>query len=323
MTEGDAIEKYYEDLRSDDRIRYEDRKSKVYELVPGLEELDAQISTAALDLAVKNLGRGTDITVQIDRLNSSLMERRRQLLARYGVQDNYLKPVYHCSICEDRGYVDGHRCSCYLPARIHVVYGNSPYYRSLEKENFDTFDINVYPEDYVPAKKATVRQLMTGVMRECRKYADTFPAGASLLFTGDVGTGKTFMSNCIAKTEIDRGYSVCYLSASEFFDNYADHEFRHTDTPRFRDMLNSDLLIIDDLGTEVTGGSFHPSALFQIINKRRMDGQSTIISTNLDMSGLTERYNSRVTSRIMESYRVYRFYGPDIRTARAIEAYHQ
>lgn len=161
---------------------------------------------------------------------------------------------------------------------------------------------------------------MPPIIRTCQEYALNFRKdGKSMLFYGSVGTGKTFLSNCIAKELLDKGFSVIYFTSFQLFEllsgaiSGGSESFRQAYEP----LLESDLLILDDMGTELSN-TFTVSKLFQILNERMLAGKSTIISTNLSLQDFRDIYSERVFSRITSSYTLLKFTGSDIRIRRKI-----
>ena len=219
---------------------------------------------------------------------------------------------YTCPDCKDTGYVGQKKCHCFRQKEIELLYSSSRLQSVLEKENFSTLSYDVYDE--------TQRTSMPPIIRTCQEYALNFRKdGKSMLFYGSVGTGKTFLSNCIAKELLDKGFSVIYFTSFQLFEllsgaiSGGSENFRQAYEP----LLESDLLILDDMGTELSN-TFTVSKLFQILNERMLAGKSTIISTNLSLQDFRDIYSERVFSRITSSYILLKFTGSDIRIRRKI-----
>lgn len=236
-----------------------------------------------------------------------------------------MEPRYDCPDCQDTGYVNGKRCHCFERQRLNILYAQSNIEAVLKEENFDHLRFDFYDDtEKVPQLGMTERAYMDVVVRQCREFAQQYPAkGNSILFTGGTGVGKTFLTNCIAKELIDRCISVIYLSSNELFEIFSKYKFgRESEEDAeesYRYILECDMLIIDDLGTELNN-SFVSSQLFYCINERIGRKKGTIISTNLSMSMLKDTYSDRVTSRIMSNYRVIPLYGADIRMKKRVFA---
>lgn len=199
------------------------------------------------------------------------------------------------------------------------MYSQSNIQEILGRENFSSFTFKYYDNrEVIPQINMTVAEYMKQVYGWCREYVEGFAAkGGNLIFTGSTGVGKTFLTNCIAKELIDRYQSVIYLSSSDLFDVFSKNKFYHDKEEDMQDMyqyiLDCDLLIIDDLGTELNN-SFVSSQLFYCINERLIRKKGTIISTNLSMDMLRDTYSDRISSRIISQYSIIPLYGGDIRT---------
>ena len=243
---------------------------------------------------------------------ADLKEQKLTLLKSAGFPADYMELRYDCPDCQDTGYVNGKRCHCFERQRLNILYAQSNIEAVLKEENFDHLRFDFYDDtEKVPQLGMTERAYMDVVVRQCREFAQQYPAkGNSILFTGGTGVGKTFLTNCIAKELIDRCISVIYLSSNELFEIFSKYKFgRESEEDAeesYRYILECDMLIIDDLGTE--------------LNKRIGRKKGTIISTNLSMSMLMDTYSDRVTSRIMSNYRVIPLYGADIRMKKRVFA---
>ena len=219
---------------------------------------------------------------------------------------------YTCPDCKDTGYIDRKKCHCFRQKEIQLLYSSSRMEKVLQKENFSSLSYDVYDEEQQKA--------MPSIIRTCQNFADTFTRdGRSMLFYGSVGTGKTFLSNCIAGQLLDQGYSVVYFTSFQLFEllsgtiGNSSEQFRKAYEP----LLESDLLILDDMGTEVSN-TFTVSKLFQILNERALSGRSTIISTNLSLQQFRDVYSERIFSRITSSFTLLKFAGSDIRIRRKL-----
>lgn len=204
---------------------------------------------------------------------------------------------------------------------IEILYDQSNIREVLERENFDTLSMAYYDRDHVDEKTGmTVYDYMSRVIRECREYVEKFKnEKGSILFTGNTGCGKTFLSNCIARELIRRYFSVVYLTATDMFDILAGSRFSGGDDDEAKDrasyILACDLLIIDDLGTELIN-TFTASQMFYCVNERLNRNKGTIISTNLTLGELQDAFTERVTSRIMSRYKIIPLIGDDLRLVR-------
>ena len=204
---------------------------------------------------------------------------------------------------------------------IEILYDQSNIREVLERENFDTLSMAYYDRERIDERSGrTVYEYMSMVIEECHRFVENFgKEKGSILFTGSTGCGKTFLSNCIARELIRQYYSVVYLTATDMFDVLSESRFSGRDEEEARDkaayILDCDLLIIDDLGTELIN-TFTASQLFYCINERLNRKKGTIISTNLALNRMQDEFTERVTSRIMSQYKVLPLLGEDIRLLR-------
>ena len=289
-----------------------------YDREPRLQEIDRELSHTMAKIIASGLRRGTDPRSAIESLkeeNLALQQERGELLVRLGYPADALEPKPACEACNDSGWVGSSMCDCLR--RYYVREQNAELSRMLDlgTQSFDTFDIQYYSPTETFGRKTTARENMDHNRDTCYGFARYFPSSLkNLLLSGDPGLGKTFLSACVAREVSGRGYSVVYDTAAHIFQRFEAQKFRRDedaedDVSRY---LRCDLLIIDDLGTEMTT-SFVQSALYQIINSRLIAQRSTIISTNLNPLQIGERYGEAILSRIRGEYEFLPFFGDDIR----------
>lgn len=312
----DAIMRDYEQKQSRSRNLLNRHYEDVYEKVPGFKDIEDSISLLAVQYGKKLLNGDERAVTSLKEELSILRSSKKSLLQSSGFPEDYLEPVYDCSECKDTGYVGNQKCSCFKRAVIDLLYAQSNLNQILQRENFDTFSLDYYSENHIDPKSGrSSRAIMEDALAVSKRFADTFGSEFSNLFLyGDTGIGKTFLSNCIAKALIDRSYSVIYFSAPELFSVLAKSTFdKDVDAANMQDyIMNCDLLIIDDLGTELTN-TFVTSQFFACINERLLKERSTIISTNLSLESLVELYTERTFSRITSNYTMLKLIGDDIR----------
>lgn len=269
-------------------------------------------------------------------------ERKRSLLVSHGFPADYLDPVFQCPDCRDTGFAGNKKCHCFRQAVISLFYTQSGLKDILEKENFASFSSDWYPDDLTdPATGLTSRETMENVLKTCRKFASEFDSLGKpfLLLSGEPGRGKTFLTHCIAKELMDSAHSVIYYSAKDLFDRLADVRFRSARSGGYSSassgddfrqpgdargfafdpdyLVSSDLMIIDDLGTEYMN-DFTKSEFFSILNGRISAGKGIVISTNYSLQDLSDVYSPRIISRIMESFTLLNLFGRDIRVLKAM-----
>lgn len=314
----DALMRDYQKRQLKNRRRQEERVREVYEKIPELAQLDGELGGISLAYAKKLLdGDGEALTAFRLKIGE-LKGKREELLALGGFAPDYMEQTYTCRTCRDTGYVEGKKCQCLRQAEIAVLYGQSNLNYVLARENFDMVTCEYYDRELIVNEKSGINQLdyMKAVIKECQIYAENFrEKGGNILFCGKAGTGKTFLTNCIAKALLDEAEAVIYLTAPELFQVLSDKRFDRGTADReerYQGILDCDLLIIDDLGTEL-GSSLVNSDLFYCLNSRMLKGLATIISTNLSMNGIRDHYSERISSRIFDSYRIIPLFGGDIR----------
>ena len=306
-TQYDSIMRMYAARQARSRQEYEARMEQIQKDIPELSALEADITTCQAALVRSAV---EDAPSRRDGLKSrlkALQEQRSALLSAHGLTPEALKPVYVCPDCQDTGFIGAEKCHCFLQAEIDLLYHQSNLNEVLKQENFDTFSYNWYDGDDRDSMRRTVA--------EARLFIENFDKQfQNLLLLGAVGTGKTFLSNCIAKELLERSFSVLYFSSGQLFDRFSRHSFsseKEDDDFRYH-VFDCDLLIIDDLGTEMVN-AFVSSQLFLLINERLMRRKSTVISTNLTPENFLNTYSERIFSRISSSYQILKLFGDDIR----------
>lgn len=317
------MSKYYErQLKTKDLM--EQRYQEVTTAIPELPELDKEIRVLALAHAKARLSRQND-AADLSSDITAISRKKEQLLISHGFSSDYLKPVYTCPDCQDTGYMDGKKCSCLEKEIVNFLYSQSNLKDILDYENFSHFNLEYYPDDYTEeATGLTPRDNIRNVLSAVRAFIKNFSTeSGNLLLYGNTGVGKTFLTNCIAKELLDKSYTVVYLTSVKLFDiletNKFDREISRTEKDASLSyILASDLLIIDDLGTELNN-SFTSSQLYHCIDTRLTRHCSTIISTNLSFDDLREHYSERIFSRITSNYTLLKITGDDIRLRKAIQ----
>lgn len=314
-----AVMREYEKRQLENRRRQQAHIAEVYKKLPAVEELDKEISSQSAAAARRALGGDTQARTLLRQEVRGLQAKKLQLLCEAGFSPEYLEMSYTCGDCQDTGYRDGVRCHCFERARIGILYAQSNIQEVLQRENFSRFSFAYYEKDKeIPGLGISEWEYMQHVVKRCKEFADHYPEnGKNLLFMGTTGVGKTFLTNCIAKELIDRFVSVIYLTSHDLFELFSRSTFGKAGDDdgaqeTSRHILECDMLIIDDLGTEMNN-TFVSSQLFYCINERINRDKGTIISTNLSMDMLRDTYSDRVTSRMMSHYTTIPLYGEDIR----------
>jgi DNA replication protein DnaC len=318
-----AIIRNYEQKQLRNRDTLKMHYEKVYTKLPEFKSLDDSISILSVQYGKKLLNGDERAIDSLKEELAILRSSKKSLLQSGGFPSDYLEPIYDCKSCKDTGYIDNQKCHCYKKAVIGLLYEQSNLNEILKQENFGTFFIDYYSSNYVDTKTGrSSRQVIQDALQICHHFVDTFNTDFHNLFLyGDVGVGKTFLSNCIAKELMDKELSVLYFSASKFFSILAKNTFDKTNIDAqnmYEYIFDCNLLIIDDLGTEFTN-TFVASQFFTCINERLLNRKSTIISTNLSLDTLADLYTERSFSRITSNYTMLKLIGDDIRIKKKLK----
>ncbi|NLG02663.1 MAG: ATP-binding protein [Clostridia bacterium] len=311
------IFKNYDEIRRQNRETLNHRMDEVYAKIPEYEELTKQISRTSLECGINSINGNPDAIKTLRDNIAKLVRRKKELLLEHGYPQDYLEPIYQCPLCKDTGYIDRKKCRCLNQAIIQILYSQSNIMNVLDQENFDNFSYEYYNQ--------TEAERIRVIVDQCKSFIKNFDQDyQNLFFYGNVGVGKTFLTNCIAKELLESGHSVIYFSAFQLFDILAKYTF-HAQSGTFElermhdHIFNCDLLIIDDLGTENTN-SFVASQLFLIIQERDLRQKATLISTNLSLENLANQYSERTFSRIYGFYQIFKFDAGDIRLKKKMKS---
>lgn len=308
-TQYDQIFRQYEQNQRQCRIEMARRRADVYERIPVFRELEDASASLSVSQGKKLLSGDEDALTNLHASLVQLKEQKRQLLSEAGLPTDYLEPLFVCPDCRDTGYINGEKCHCFRQAEIALLYEQSGIKDMLEYNNFEHLSYEYYTGEALA--------LFQHAVTSCRNFIKTFNSDYhNLFFYGTVGTGKSFLSGCVAKELINLGHSVIYFGATALFDLLSSASFdtknREERQNTYSDLYQCDLLIIDDLGTELTN-QFTSSQLFSLLNERHLGKKSTLISTNFSLAELRDRYSDRIFSRITSNYEVCRLAGKDIR----------
>ena len=305
----DAIMRTYDRLRSQHNHELTKRFEEIYTNIPEYKALDESLPSVSISYAKRVIEGDFSAQAELKRELSQIAMQKENLLLQNGYPKNYLEMPYTCPTCKDTGYIGGNKCVCLKNKLLSVLYEQSNIAELLKTDNFDNLSEEYYQgEDLEHFRNA---------VNSCHELVDNFKTKKENLFLyGDAGVGKSFLSCCIAKELLDSGYSVLYFSSSLLFDILKENDFGKDSKENLytskEDIYNCDLVVIDDLGTELTN-SYIQTQLFSLINERILRNKSTIISTNLPLKGLRELYTDRVFSRITANYKLCKLSGPDIR----------
>ena len=323
-----ALLKEYEQKKVRAEIAADERKEALYKKIPRLQTLENEINNSALSTARDILNKKYTTLSSLSNKIDSLKKEKETILKENHIDENYLKPHYECVICKDTGYIqkDNYQtemCSC-LKQRLLDISFNKSNMSNLDKENFSTFNELLLSDKANPEKyrfSISPRENMIKIKEKSLEFVQNFdnPDYKNLLFSGNTGLGKTFLSNCIANEVLKLGKTVLYQTAPVLLENIIDYKLNKQKANLEdinKSVLETDLLIIDDLGTESLN-SMKLSELFTIINTRILNLNhkvtKTIISTNLNINEIFSKYEERIGSRIAGYYDIYCFFGDDIR----------
>lgn len=329
----------YEQKRIKAEFDLEKRKKELYKKYPRLEEIEEQISQIAikqtkeiLNYQLKKETLKKDKNSIIKELESrikKLKEEKERILKEANIKETYLKPIYECDKCKDTGYIRSDlsetvMCKCLKQKLINVSYNKSNLV-NLQNQNFEEFNDKIFSDEINIERykfKISPRKNINNIKRASEKFIEDFDntETKNLLFSGNTGLGKSYMSNCIANELLKKGKTVLYQTAPVLLEKIIDNKFSKYKTKEMVDFndrtLDVDLLIIDDLGTECLN-SMKLSELFTILNTRLLSLNNkptkTIISTNLNIEQIFNIYEERIGSRIAGYYDIYYFFGEDLR----------
>lgn len=310
------------ELREQNKAEHDRRLAHVYARVPEIEAIDASLRAQMVELAKLAFSRSPDAAEKIEALkekNLDMQMRRAELLVGSGFPRGYLDDIYSCPLCHDSGNDGTKICRCLEKLYNQELSKELSSLLRTGNECFENFDLTLYPGQYSEYFNCVPREYMGRVYSYCKEYAETFPqVSTDLLFQGEPGLGKTFLSACIARVVAGKGYSVCYDTAVSAFSAFEKQQFPRTledaelSSEKVSRMLSCDLLILDDLGTEVVTPVVL-SALYTLINTRTGASRRTIINTNLYPDDLASRYTASICSRLDGYFKTVRFAGEDIR----------
>lgn len=310
----DAIQREYDAIQLKNRRKLEKRRDEIFEQIPAYAEASSSIASLSVAYGRRLLDGEPGAAKLYHEAVADLSRKKTELLLSAGYPSDYLDPIYDCPGCQDTGYTNSQRCHCFEQKIIRFLYAQSNLQEHLATENFSTLSYEYYEGDDLANFKRAVEVSLS--------FVKDFPADyKNLIFYGMVGTGKSFLSGCIAKELLERGHSVIYFSSIGLFNLLAQYSFQTNDKEMlyktYEDLYNCDLVIVDDLGTEVTN-SFTNSQFFSFINERHLRKKATIITTNLGIEELKIRYSERILSRLASNYVFRKLTGPDIRLCKNI-----
>lgn len=316
--------KEYEQKRLEKQLDLENKLNKFYIKNPDVSNINDKINRTSIEISKtillnKNSDKLEKLNLELDKLK----KQKQGLLNKLNITEDFFVPDYSCKLCNDTGYlISDNRimCTCLKQKLLDFQYNKSNI-SSLENQNFDYFNINIFSDEKDEKKynsNISPRENIEKIKDISLNFINNFDNSEekNLLFTGNTGLGKTFLTNCIANELLKNGKPVLYQTAPVMLDSIIDYRFGKNNEFNYNDLLNVDLLIIDDLGTENLN-NIKLSELFNILNTRLLNQNhhitKTIISTNLSLNNLFKTYDERIFSRLVGYYNICRFFGEDLR----------
>lgn len=305
----------YEKIRTDENRKLMKRREEIKNKYPEILELDTTIQKLCLNLSMAAL-RGITDQNELNNIKEEITDLRAkkyEMLVSHGYNPDYLNLHYNCPKCKDTGFIGIDKCSCFKSKLIKLYYKDSDLEEAVKTNNFKNFNINLYSNHKLNDEKYTPRKNIEDILEYITgEYLPNFKnSNTNLLFYGNSGTGKTFLSWCIAKELLDKGFLVVYKTSDDLLRALKDIKFNN-DTDLENLLINCDLLIIDDLGSEQIT-DFSSTELFTLINKKILKNKKMLISTNLSLPLISKRYSERISSRIIGEFKLFKFFAEDIR----------
>lgn len=306
--------------KADRESEYQSHLFAAYQQQPRLKEIDLNLRKSMVLAAQSVFAEGVDAKQTIEQVkqaNLALQQERKELIARH-FPAGYLNDEPICANCGGSGYLGSNMCSCL--AQLCLQEQKKELLQLTNGfERFDNFRLDFYSDRTDPQYGASARTIMKKNFDYCQRYAASFGQGVgNLLFVGNTGLGKTYLSACIANAVAEKGYSIAYESAPRLFAKLEKSRFEQDEESRIeaKKFMDCDLLIIDDLGTEMPG-NFVNAALYSLVNDRLLEEKAMIISTNLNIEEIAKRYTPQIASRLQGSFKGLTFVGEDIRVLKS------
>ncbi len=317
--EFERIKLIYDERRLSNEREQMRRREEIRTAVPAIKELDDRTADISMEysrslIAIPEEDKRKALMDELHAKIFDLRMEKKKLLEAAGYSRDYLDPIYTCASCRDTGFIDGEKCSCFRQLELEPLYDASRIRLLLERNNFSLLNYDYYTGEDLERFSLAVKT--------CEDFIRDFGKDFNnLVFYGTVGTGKSFLSCCVAKELLDRGCSIIYFSAQQLFQSISAHFY-----DKEKDELNSlyeriygsDLLIIDDLGTEMVN-EFTRTQLFTVLNERALRRNPVITSTNLDMDTIRRTYSDRIFSRLVDNSLICHLTGRDLRIQKKIE----
>lgn len=315
-----SIMRQYEEKQLFLKHEMKRRKEEIYAKIPLIKVLDDEIATNSVNTTYYIIEHPQEAQLKLEELqeNNFILSRKKiSLLIENNYPRDYLQPKYDCNMCEDTGYIGNEKCTCLKQAMINIAYEQSNIKNIIREENFNTFCFNYYSDKVDSRFPLSPLENIRKIYSKCKNFVNNFDNEfTNIILFGQAGLGKTFLCNCIAKALLDTSHTVIYLTSFQLFKLFEDYKFNNRDEKiseeKIESIFDCDLLIIDDLGTELNN-KFTGVELFNCLNTRLLNKKSTVISTNLTSTDWSKQYSDRIVSRIFGNYEPLKLFGSDIR----------
>lgn len=317
----------YDKIQSRNKFLLSQREREIAEKIPEYREITHQIVTISMERsrALIQKRETSDLSAYRQEIKTLSLQKKNLLISN-GYPGDYLSKIYDCKDCCDSAYLpNNEKCHCLKERIFSALIQESTLTKRFSTDSFHTFNYDFYHSHQNSENDLKNLQLIHKIVDDCKDFVQNFDQSYSnILLTGHVGVGKTFLSNCIAQELLKRRKSIVYFSAQDFFNQLSSISFDSGLSPTVKRQLRDqifrcDLLIIDDLGTELTN-SFVESQLFACINERTLLRKPVIISTNLNLEQINALYKNRIYSRIAGEYKLYELPGNDIRIQKKLRS---
>ncbi|WP_416175706.1 ATP-binding protein [Clostridium sp.] len=317
-----AIMKIYEDIQNKEKELLNMRKKEIEKKIPEILDIEREIGLSSIKLSIQLLKNTKDKDKYIKQIHDKITDlriKKSELLVANNYPMDYLEIHYVCPKCKDTGFIGTKKCSCYKQKLVKLYYKNSNLMNILKKNNFENYNPELFSPRRADGEHISPRKNIENIATKCWKFIENFStSNENLLFYGSSGTGKSFMSNCIAKELLDKGYLVTYRTAETLIQNLRSLRFTNNENLKYL-IFECDLLIIDDLGSEQIT-DFSKTELFNLLNTRLLKDKKIIISTNCDLEELLKIYSERISSRLIGNFTLFKFFGEDIRVKQNIQS---
>lgn len=319
MSNNRDILKQYELVRNNNKEELERRKYNLYSRLPRLKQIEDEMVKLSIDITRAILNKSADPEALLNKLKSRQMDlkmEKSEILSANKYPIDYLDEIFLCKLCKDTGFAGYEKCKCFRHKEIYLNYEHSNFGSILNKENFEQFRWEYFSKEPDESGKSPLKN-MQDIYKKCVDFVNNFDKNdINLFFIGSPGLGKTFLCNSIAKDLLDKGKRVIYNTVPDLIDSMRKYKFdfdnEESNLPYLNDIYNCDLLIMDDLGTELST-QFSNQVVYNILNKRINNNKKMVISTNLGIQDFQSIYSERIVSRIIGNFEFCKFVGIDIR----------